>query len=294
MAERHGILVKFDRLKRLTVGKAYSPEIAALLTQLYLDCLSFLSSKSISRLDLISKVPGKNYFAFKKPDKISRAVRKTLYEPDIKIWNALMRECAKKNVAAIPRSDLEKTLYSMAISFCASIDLLKKGDQQTPGTFFGKFVAFFFASQLGVEPLNYVNLMNYDEPDVTTKLQTDLIFDLGKKKQKFHVPVKTSTRERAIMLWAHQKLIDGAYGVERFMGTPVLLAETKTNTETKEVVEICLADQWRVYQLYISRLKRIYYLDLPEAYRELNSEFPPIYVKPFAEFFSEWRSLMPQ
>jgi hypothetical protein len=198
-----------------------------------------------------------------------------------------------KTIAGIPQSDLEKTLYSMAISFCASIDLLKKGDQQTPGTFFGKFVAFFFAAQLGVEPLHYVRLMNYDEPGIITKLQTDLIFDLGKKKQKFHVPVKTSTRERAIMLWAHQKLVDGAYGVGRFMGTPVLLAETKTDAEKKEVVEICLADQWRVYQLYISRLKRIYYLDLPEAYRLLNSEFPPIHVKPFAEFFLEWKDLMP-
>lgn len=51
------------------------------------------------------------------------------------------------------------------------------------------------------------------------------------------------------MLWAHQKLLDGVYGIERFMGIPVLLAETKTDNKKKEVVEICLPEQWRVYQL---------------------------------------------
>ena len=95
------------------------------------------------------------------------------------------------------------------------------------------------------------------------------------------------------MLWAHQRLLDGVYGTERFMGTPVLMAETKTDKRKREVVEICLPEQWRVYQLYIAKLKRVYYLDLPCAYQRLNEEFPPLSVRPFADFFFEWSDLSP-
>lgn len=97
----------------------------------------------------------------------------------------------------------------------------------------------------------------------------------------------------ALYAEASTRLLDGVYGTDRFMGTPVLLAETKTDKARKEVVEICLPDQWRVYQLYIAKLKRIYYLDLPAAYSKLNEEFPPIRVRPFGEFFLEWADLSP-
>ena len=134
-------------------------------------------------------------------------------------------------------------------------------------------------------------MLHLDEEN--TELQTDFIFNLGKGRPKFHMPIKTSTRERAIMLWAHQRLLDGVYGTDRFMGTPVLLAETKTDSAKREVVEICLPEQWRLYQLYIAKLRRIYYLDLPSAHGKLSDVFPPISVKPFGDFFVEWKRLAP-
>src|SRR6058998_3677446 len=118
-------------------------------------------------------------------------------------------------------------------------------------------------------------------------LPTDFIFDLGPNRPKFHVPVKTSTRERVIQVWAHQRVLDGVYGTGRFLGTPVILAETKTYRTKREVIEICLPDQWRIYQMHIAQLKRIYYLDVPVAYAHLNSVFPPINVRPFGQFFAE-------
>lgn len=38
-------------------------------------------------------------------------------------------------------------------------------------------------------------------------------------------------------------------------------------------------------------MKRIYYLDIPEKYRELNTVFPKINVKEFGEFFHEINTL---
>jgi hypothetical protein len=99
--------------------------------------------------------------------------------------------------------------------------------------------------------------------------------------------VKTSTRERVIQVWAHQRVLDGVYGTGRFLGTPVILGETKTDRRKREVIEICLPDQWRIYQMHIAQLKRIYYLDVPATYEKLSEVFPPLNVKPLGHFFFE-------
>ena len=88
-------------------------------------------------------------------------------------------------------------------------------------------------------------------------------------------------------MFAHQRVIDGVFGTERFLGTPVILAETKTSTAKREVTEICVPDQCRVYQLHMAQLKRLYYLDVPATYAKLNDVFPPIVVKSFGHFFFE-------
>ena len=81
--------------------------------------------------------------------------------------------------------------------------------------------------------------------DERSTLPTDFIFDLGPKQLKFHVPGKTSTRERAVQVWAHQSILNGVYGEGRFKGILVALAETKLDLNKLEVVEICLPDQCR-------------------------------------------------
>jgi hypothetical protein len=126
---------------------------------------------------------------------------------------------------------------------------------------------------------------------MNTTLPTDFVFDLGQGQPKFHLPVKTSTRERVIQVWAHQRVLDGVYGSGRFLGTPVILAETKTDSVKRSVIEICLPDQWRIYQMHIAQLKRVYYLDVPTAYEALNNVFPPLNVAPFGRFFHETAAL---
>jgi len=283
-------LKKYKELQKVVGKGIYGEPRTVLFAEIFEECDKFLSTLEIE--DLISKVPGKEYFAFRMGGKSSRAVNKELFCRGMGGWD-LLRECLSNNdLSPMSKTDLERTLYTLAISFCACIDIVKERDQQTPGTFFGYLVAYLLHWRLGVEPKTSIKIMSV-EGEADVNLQTDLIYDLGLKKQKFHVPVKTSSRERAIMLWAHQKLLDGAYGIERYMGTPVLLAETKLDKKNREVVEICLPDQWKVYQLYIARLKRVYYLDMPTPYLRLQGEFPPIMVKSFADLFSEWDDLMP-
>jgi len=102
------------------------------------------------------------------------------------------------------------------------------------------------------------------------------VFDLGEEKPKFHLPVKTSTRERIIQVWAHQRVLDGVYGVGRFLAMPIILTETKLDSKKLEVVEICLPWQWRLYQMHIAVLWNVCYLDAPNAYLDLDTKFPRI------------------
>lgn len=231
-----------------------------------------------------SLIPGKKYFAFRIGDKLSRAVNANLFAADEKQWRGFDSAATKGDLSGFEPEQLTKVIYSVAISFCCYIDLTKSRDQKTPGTFFEYLISHLFAWRLGVNPTTRIQVLNLD---MDTSLPTDFIFNLGKNLPKFHLPIKTSTRERVIQVWAHQRVLDGVFGTGRFLGTPVILAETKTDSVKREVIEICLPDQWRIYQMHIAQLKRIYYLDVPATYVKLNDVFPPIIVKSFGHFFSE-------
>lgn len=264
-------------------GDIKNPQIGKLLTDLFGECIKFL--RNFGRVRLKSKVPEKEYFAFEGEDKISRPVNQALYIGDVSAWNDLLQRIARRDFKRADATKITQAIYTVAISFCASIDLLKKGDQKTPGTFFEYLIGHLFASRLGINPRTRLPVLNVD--DLKTELPTDFVFDLGKGKPKFHLPVKTSTRERVIQVWAHQRVLNGVYGTGLFLGTPVILTETKNDVAKREVVEICLPDQWRLYQMHIAQLRRIYYLDVPAAYTALNRVFPPLHVRPFGEFFLE-------
>lgn len=244
--------------------------------------------KDKKKIDLHSLVPQKEYFAFSGKKKFSRAVNKSLFLNDPKEWDDFSAALAKNQLEKLSVERITKIIYSAAISFCCYVDIHKERDLKTPATFFEYLIGYLFALRLGVNPTTKLPVLNID---MKTTLPTDFVFDLGKDKPKFHLPIKISTRERVIQVWAHQRVLDGVYGTGRFLGTPVILTETKTDQKKKEVIEICLPDQWRIYQMHIAQLKRIYYLDVPATYDKLNLVFPRLNVKSFGHFFFELDSL---
>jgi hypothetical protein len=248
----------------------------------YRSCIAFLHEAK--REELRSLIPDKDYFAFRIGDKLSRAVNAKQFIADERQWKAFDAAVGKNDLSRFTPDQLTRIVYSVAISFCCYIDLTKSRDQKTPGTFFEYLISHLFAWKLGVNPTTRIQVLNLD---MDTTLPTDFIFNLGKDRPKFHLPIKTSTRERVIQVWAHQRVLDGVFGTGRFLGTPVILAETKTDAVKREVIEICLPEQWRIYQMHIAQLKRIYYLDVPATYVKLNDVFPPITVKSFGHFFFE-------
>lgn len=242
--------------------------------------------KSRARVDLECDVPDKGYFCFTQGPAKSRPVNNALFDPALA--SELASRILKAKTERIGREDLQKALYTMAMAYCVCADLASKGgDKKTPGTFFEYLVGHLVARVFGVNPSTAIEVQSLD---IKGSLPTDFTFDLGAGRNKIHMPIKTSTRERVIQVWAHQRVIDGVFGVGRFKGVLVCLSETNSKPGFA-MTEVCLPGQWTIYQMFIAQLHRVYYLDVPAKYAELASAYPFIQVKPFAEFFFESEKL---
>lgn len=231
------------------------------------------------RVNLTSQVPGKSYFSVRQGKRTSRAINAGLFEESkTTVERSFCGPVKTKDQAKA----MTRAAYTIAISVCAAIDINKSNDQKTPGTFFELLVGHLMTRRLNVSPQTEIQILNLESEK---RLPTDFIFDLGKGHRKYHVPVKTSTRERVIQVWAHQRVLDGVYGVGQIQGMLVALAETKVEKKSGTVVEICLPDQWRIYQMFIAQMKAAYYLDVPDKYAKLGETRPKIEVKPLGDIF---------
>jgi hypothetical protein len=275
----------YKDLKLATKSDAASRDTTQLLIHLVHQSLDEL--EGYKREPLIPlNVQGKEYFAFVRGNKMSRPVSAGLF--DLDLCREHLQDFASESYQRMARHRLEKFLYTLAMSFCCANDMRTSGDKKTPATFFECFVANIFSRELGVLPTRKAEVLNLD---MHATLPTDYLFNLGPNKAKIHLPVKISTRERVVQVWAHQRVLDGVYGVGRFQGILVVITETNL-VRGGRVTEVCLPDQWKVYQMFISQLKRVYYLDLPAKYASLSKIYPFLQVKSFAEFFAEKEKLI--
>lgn len=250
--------------------------------------LDYLQNRC-QRVHVESSVADKAYFAFavRGAARLSRPINAALF--DAALTQAIAANAFHEGLPSLSDQDADKVLYTSAMAYCAANDLTKVGDKKTPGTYFEILIGHLVARTYDTNPQRSIQVLNLD---LEAQLPTDFIFDLGEEKARIHLPVKTSTRERVIQVWAHQRVLDGVYGVNRIRGILVCMNETNMRTRTKSVVEVCLPGQWAIYQMFIAQLHRVYYLDIPDRYRDLGSRYPFIQVKPLSQFFHEAQSLV--
>jgi hypothetical protein len=280
------VLAAYRKLQKQFPQDQKNSKITDLLERIVLDSLDIIVR--FDKRTLTTGLLGKNYFSFSSQGKISRAVNRELFIHDPKEINRFFAAIRKTEFTALDSTFLTRACYSSAVAFCCLTDIFKTRDQKTPATYFEYLIGHIIAAVLECNPTKQLDVLS---GDLSAKLPTDFIFDLGEKRTKFHIPVKTSTRERVIQVWAHQRVLDGVYGTGRYKGILVCLSETKLDHETLDVVEICLPDQWRIYQMFIAHLERVYYLDVPVRYGQMISEYPRIEVRQFGDFFLEYKTL---
>jgi hypothetical protein len=249
--------------------------------------LKFLASDCVS-VPLISLVPGKKYYSYAlktNPPALSRPVNQALFEANFETI-----ENNWENPHSLTTIQLARLYYTMATAYSIGSDLFDRNNKKAPATYFELFIGHIFARELGQNPVKHATLHLGSGKKV--KMTMDFIFDLGPGKAKVHLPVKMSTRERVVQAWAHQRLLDAAYGEGVFQAILVVHSDTKLDLQTREVIEITVPEQWLAYQTLLAKMKRIYYLDVPDRYLKLSKSYPIIQLKHFSAFFSEKEKLL--
>ena len=247
-------------------------------------CLRFLESECKS-VQLKSLVPGKNYVSYIRPTlpmALSRPTNTALFNPDSsavsKLWDAWWH-------GKIDKADLARMSYTIALAPCLALELFDRQNKKGPATYFECLIGHIFAKHIGTNPHKKATLPILGR---NVRMTMDFLFDMGVNAKHVHLPVKMSTRERVVQAWAHQRLLDAAYGDGKYRGIMVCFTETKLDMKKREVVEICVPDQWLAYQSLLAKMDRIYYFDVPVRYDQLSKSFPAlIQIKQFGEFFIE-------
>jgi hypothetical protein len=258
------------------------------IRHLAVTCLRFLTSEC-STVDLKSNVPGKNYISFvrgRSSRQLSRPANRALFlanaDAAADLWDTWVR-------GNLSQGNLAKVAYTVALAPCLAMELFDRQNKKGPATYFECLIGHLFARTLGVNPRKQASLSIEGRP---VRLTMDFLFEMT-NGLRVHVPVKMSTRERVVQAWAHQRILDGAFGVSAYKGIMVLFSETKLGLRSQEVVEICVPDQWLAYQALLSKMERIYYFDVPDRYQTLTDQYSAlITVKPFPEFFTERGSVL--
>ena len=250
--------------------------------------LKFLTTEC-EQIALKSLVPGKRYFSFLRNNVVARPANRGFFMVDSKLvtreWRAWLR--GRPNTR-----NLGKLFYTVALAPCLAMELFDRNNKKGPATYFECLIGHVFAKSLGIEPGQHAARSVSGR---SVRMTMDFLFETADGVPNIHLPVKMSTRECVVQAWAHQRLLDSAHGVGHYSGIVVLFSETKLDSRSHEVVEICVPDQWLAYQTLLSKMDRIYYFDVPVRYQELTQAFPSvIQIRPFQEFFTETTSVVSQ
>jgi hypothetical protein len=272
---------EYEKVKTLCGSDFKSAQTGDAILELATISLRFLVDKC-KPVDLVSRVPGKEYFSFKKGRVVARPANRKFFVSNIKEIKRLWKKWLNDSINP---AEFAKLTYTISLAPCLAMEIFDRQNKKGPATYFECFIGHLFAKSMGVNPTKRVRLPVRDRNVLMTM---DFLIDLGETHRKIHLPVKMSTRERVVQAWAHHRLLDAAYGVNAYRGIMVLFSETKHDSRNLEVVEICVPDQWLAYQTFLAQLERIYYFDLPDRYQTLTNQYPDVIViKQFGEFFNE-------
>lgn len=272
---------QYRQLKANSAAALGGAEVANLISDMALRARQIL--ERTERVPLNSTT-GKNYFSFRGEEQ-SRPVNEALYEDREREFARLLRTFR----AGLPREGPDAAIratYSIAYSVFAAHDVHQVG-RKASATFFEILIGHIVARAIGVNPRKRVRV-----PESGADLPADYVFDPGPHSRKIHLPIKTSTRERAVQAWVHQLVLERIFGAGQYRGVLVVASETKRDVRTGEVIEICVPRQLQMFQARVAEMSRVYYLDPPAVYLELANAFPRIEVRPFGVALSELRGLL--
>ena len=254
--------------------------------------LEFLN-ESCDLVQLKSLVPNKEYVSYELRGgggSITRPANTAYFIADSAELEQLWGEWENDTIS---EEDFARWSYTVALSPCLAMEIFDRGNKKGPATYFECFIGNLFSREMGVAPKKRASLP-LPLSGRTVRLTMDYIFELSDPYPNVHLAVKMSTRERIVQAWAHHRLLDAAYGAGEYLGTMVLFSETKLSLKNREVVEICVPDQWLAYQELLAKMDRIYYFDRPARYHDLTTAHPDVIsIEQFRKFFDDRERFFP-
>lgn len=271
------LALQYARLKATPPAQLAGEAMATLISQMAL-CARRIMAEA-ERIQLFSPTTGKRYFSYR-GDVQSRPINADLYATDELVFEQLLAEFLGGFSRTNP-DQIVRATYSIAFGIFAAHDVNNIGRKRS-ATFFEYLIGHIVARCLNLAPRNKVRT-----PETGTDLPTDFVFDPGERSRKLHLPIKISTRERAVQAWVHQLVLARIFGEGVYRGVLIVGTETKRDTRTGEVIEICIPGQLQLFQSRVTEMARVYYLDPPAAYLGLTNAFPRVDVKSFGEALAE-------
>jgi hypothetical protein len=251
------------------------------IRELAIMSLQFLVDQC-QEIDLISKVANKHYFTFQRGRTFARPANRELFVSDPTELSTLWDQWLSQEIDI---AGFAKLSYTVALAPCLAMEIFDRQNKKGPATYFECYIGHMFAKWLGVRPTKRARLPVFGRGVLMTM---DFLFETDNGTGRIHLSVKMSSRERVVQAWAHQRLLNAAYGENAYQGIMVLFAETKLDSRSLEVVEICVPDQWLAYQSLLARMNRIYYFDIPDRYKALTLQYPEaIVIKSFSVLLIE-------
>lgn len=241
--------------------------------------------------------PNVTYYSYSVEGSISRPVRPDLFIYDsssfAEAYHELLNGYGKvpSEWSCSEKDSANKVIYTGVMSIACCYDLWQRGSRKTPGTFFEILMAavlkelfseLYFSKHIPLtEFLEDVNLAEItgndsdagladdagaESEESASSLSTDLVINNVKTGKGLVIPLKITTRERIVQPFAHQRILDSAFGMGRFTSFVVCISETQQDAKNVKVNQVCVPGTVKLFQKYLAPIGGLYYCDIPQRY----------------------------
>jgi hypothetical protein len=181
-----------------------------------------------------------------------------------------------------------QVVYSAVMSVACCYDIWQRSSRKTPGTFFEILMASLLKQMLpdavfskhiplaallhdpevaeGVTSDGEVDVEADNADDEGSNVATDLVIGIPPHGGGIVVPLKITTRERIVQPFAHQRILDSAFGDGVYQSLLVCISETQLDDKTRSVKQVCVPGTVKLFQKYLAPMSGLYYCDVPQRY----------------------------
>lgn len=268
--------------------------------------------------------PSVAYHVFSRDEAVSRPVRPDLFITEeaafIKAHSGLLKilQDSKHVWTKADYDCANQVVYTAIMSLACCYDIWQPKSRKTPGTFFEVFMAGLlqsvfpdaaFSKHISLAKILEKDAVDAgvaaeaaaeeeaeeatkaDEGDESSSVSTDVVVGVSGQSGGVVIPLKITTRERVVQPFAHQRILDGAFGEGHYRSLIVCISETQLDKDTNSVNQICVPGTIKLFQKYLAPIGGLYYCDVPQRYA-MKDVMQVVNVRSVGHLFEDVRKIL--